>query len=157
MILTRDMKDLMALFEKHAVRDVLVGGFAVNYYGYVRMTQDVDFLVYPSDENARKIMASLDEFEFGKAGIPQEYFEKEGSAIHLGVEPNRIDLLTCLRGIDNDGVFARLRRVEYEGIRIPIISREDLLRAKKNSSRTRDLADAEELEKINRPPEESDG
>ena len=54
---------------------MLVGGHAVNYYGYIRTTQDMDLLIYPSHPNALRIMAALDEFGFGGAGIPQACFE----------------------------------------------------------------------------------
>lgn len=48
------MKDLISLFHKHEVVYAPAGGFAVNYYGYSRMTQDIDFLLYPSKQNATK-------------------------------------------------------------------------------------------------------
>lgn len=147
MLLTDDMKELLEIFEKNDVQYVLVGGYAVNYYGYVRTTQDIDFLLHPSTANAKKIITSLAEFGFGQAGIPQEYFEKEGAAIHLGVEPNRIDLLTCLKGVGNDQIFANKKRARFESIRMNIISLEDLIQAKRQSDRLKDRADAEELEK----------
>ena len=56
MIFTQDMKDLIEIMERHEVEYVLVGGFAVNFYGYVRTTHDVDILVNPSFENARKMV-----------------------------------------------------------------------------------------------------
>ena len=149
MLFSDDMEDLVRLMENHHVRYALVGGFAVNYYGYVRTTQDIDFLIYPSEDNAQKMMAALTEFGFGGAGIPQEYFAKEGTAIHIGVEPNRIDFLTHLQGADNDTVFDNLKEVMIEGVIMKIISYEDLLRVKKASGRLKDQADAEELEKVN--------
>jgi predicted nucleotidyltransferase len=147
MLFTRDMKELVELFVKHGVDYVLVGGFAVNLYGYVRMTQDIDFLIYPSAENALRTMKALDEFGFGGAGIPREYFEKPGSAIHLGVEPNRIDLLTHLKGVSNDDIFANRQEAVLEGTRLYVIALDDLLKAKRQSERPRDLADADELAK----------
>jgi len=147
MLFTRDMKELVDLFVKHDVEYMLVGGFAVNLYGYMRMTQDIDFLIYPSPENAGKMMKALEEFGFGGAGIPREYFEKPGNAIHLGVEPNRIDLLTHLKGVDNDEVFAKKRETELDGVRLYIIPLDHLLKAKRSSDRLRDQADADELEK----------
>lgn len=142
------MRDLLRFFESHSVRYVIVGGFAVNYYGYVRTTQDIDLLVYPSPKNARNVMAALADFGFGGAGIPREYFEREGSAIHLGVEPNRIDILTHLEGIENGVIFANMQRLEYEGMAVNIIALPDLLAAKRSSARLKDRADVEELEKI---------
>jgi hypothetical protein len=148
MIFTQDMKGLIELFEKYNIKYVLVGGFAVNFYGYVRTTQDIDILIYPSPKNAKKMMKALGEFGFGNAGIPKECFENEGTAIHLGVEPNRIDLLTHLKGVSNKEIFAKKKRVLYEKVSLHIISFKDLLDCKKCSHRAKDLADVEELEKI---------
>ena len=145
-----DMKALIRLFKRHRVRYVLVGGHAVNYYGYVRTTQDMDVLVFPSSGNADRIMRAIGEFGFAGAGIPQGLFEREGGAVHLGVEPNRIDILTSLVGAANDEIFARSRVVQIDDVEVSIISLEDLLRVKRGSKRPRDLADADELSKIDR-------
>jgi len=150
MNLSRDMRELLALFKEHGVSYVLVGGFAVNYYGYSRLTQDIDFLILPSAENAGRMMKVLADFGFGEAGIPANCFEREGTAIHLGVEPNRIDFLTSLQGVSNQQLFEHARTVDFDGVRLDVIAYEDLLRVKKSSSRARDRADAEELEKINK-------
>ncbi len=127
---------------------MIVGGHAVNFYGYMRVTQDVDILVYPSVANANAMMAALKEFGFGGAGIPRKCFETEGTAIHLGVEPNRIDLLTSLKGVNIARVFANSRTTELDGVPVRIISLEDLLETKRCSDRPRDQADVEELERI---------
>ena len=147
MLFSNDMKELIELMDRHEVKYALIGGFAVNYYGYVRTTQDIDFLIYPSEDNAANMMSTLIEFGFGEAGIPQEYFAREGTAIHIGVEPNRIDFLTHLQGISNDTVFADLVDVVIEDIKMKMISYKDLIKVKKASGRLKDLADAEELEK----------
>jgi len=108
------------------------------------------FLIFPSKENASKLMKALDSFGFGKAGIPKSFFEEAGNALHLGVEPNRIDLLTHLPGISNLQIFENFQRVKIENIPINIISFSDLIQAKKKSKRLRDQADADELEKSRR-------
>jgi len=149
MLFSKDMKDLLNLFRQHDVQYVLVGGHAVNYYGYVRTTQDIDLLVFPSKENAERIMTVLSRFGFEGAGIPQRLFEREGSAVHLGNEPNRIDILTGLKGVSNEEVFSGARTVDIDDMDVRIISLEHLLLAKRRSSRPRDLADADELSKIN--------
>lgn len=110
--------------------------------------QDIDFLLYPSPANAEAIMEALTEFGFREAGIPKEYFQKVGSAIHLGVEPNRIDLLTHLKGVKNDQIFSNMKRIQLDGILVNIISFEDLIETKLNSDRLKDGADVEELQRI---------
>ncbi len=67
----------------------------------------------------------------------------------FGAEPNRIDILTSLKGEENREILDGSIRVEIEGVSINIIALEDLLRAKRSSDRPRDLADADELAKIN--------
>jgi hypothetical protein len=104
------MKEFIDLLEKYQVEYVVVGGFAVNYYGYIRTTQDIDILIFPSLKNAQNMIDALDEFGFGSAGITRGCFETEGTAVHLGVEPNRIDLLTNLKGVSNEEIFKRKKR-----------------------------------------------
>jgi predicted nucleotidyltransferase len=144
-----DMKTLLGLFGEFGVQYALVGGHAVNYYGYVRTTQDMDLLVLPTTENAERIMDALSAFGFGGAGIPRELFERDRGAVHLGVEPNRIDILTSLKGVDNAAILEGAHIVEVDGVAVTIISLEDLLEVKRSSDRPRDLADADELAKIN--------
>jgi predicted nucleotidyltransferase len=144
-----DMKTLLDLFGRSGVRYTLVGGHAVNYYGYVRTTQDMDLLVLPTTENAERVMEALTAFGFGGAGIPRALFERDQGAVHLGVEPNRIDILTSLKGVDTTTIIDGAETVEIDGVAVSIISLEDLLRVKRLSDRPRDLADAAELAKIN--------
>ncbi len=130
MNLSRDMRELIEYFEKQGVQYLLVGGYAVNYYGYSRMTQDIDFLVMPSSENMQRLMRAMADFGFGGANIPWEYFEREGTAVHLGVEPNRIDLLTSLQGVSNAELIKNANRIEFEGVHLSIIAYEDLIAVK---------------------------
>lgn len=139
------MTELLELFEKHHVLYVVVGGYAVNFYGYVRTTQDIDLLVFPSPGNARQVMRALTDFGFGSAGIPESCFAQPGTAVHLGQEPNRVDLLTRLSGVECEDVFADARRVRLGGLEVNMISLDHLIRAKQSSNRVRDRADADEL------------
>lgn len=147
MLITRDMVDFIRILKNHRVKHVLVGGFAVIYYGYVRTTQDIDILIYPSKANAKKLLKALDEFGFGDIEFTQELFEREGTAIHLGAEPNRINVLTVLKGVANKDVFARMKRIQYKKISLNVISYRDLIDCKRQSTRLKDLADVDMLEK----------
>lgn len=97
-------------------------------------------------------MAALEEFGFGDTGIPKRYLEREGGAIHLGVEPNRIDLLTTLDSVDNDRIFGNVIRGSLGTIKINIIALGDLIEVKDRSSRLKDRADAEELRRLEDVP-----
>lgn len=151
-VLSKDMKDLLEIFERRGVDYAIVGGFAVVFYGYPRHTRELDLLIFPSKENASRVMDALEEFGFGSAGIPKEFFERRASAIHLGAEPNqpnRIDLLTKLEGLDDESVRRGLQQTEFDGCPVRLIGLRELLEAKRNSGRAKDLADVEELKRAN--------
>lgn len=140
-----DMRDFLELLIKHDVQFALCGVFAVTYYGFIRTTMDIDILVYPSATNASRIMLALAEFGFGNAGIEPSAFENPGTVITLGAQPNQIDLLTSMSTEGADAVFADLHVTEIWGMRIPVVSRHSLLRAKKEAGRPKDRIDYEEL------------
>ncbi len=106
---------------------------------------DIDLLIYPSSGNARSMMAVLEEFGFGTAGILPSAFETPGTAITLGVQPNQIDLLTSMSSEAAESVFSDLESANLWDMTIPIVSRRALLRAKREADRPRDRIDIEEL------------
>ncbi|MFO8088432.1 MAG: hypothetical protein R6U13_01225 [Desulfatiglandaceae bacterium] len=140
------MRDLVSLFRKHDVEYAVCGGYAVAYYGFVRMTLDFDLLVLPTHRNAARIMRALDEFGFGDAGLAEETFTREAVAVTLGEQPNQIDILTSIGSQPARDVLSNARLVEIEGMQMPIVDYKDLVKAKKESGRAKDLADVEELE-----------
>lgn len=146
MIITKDMCEFIGLLEQHDVPYAVVGGIAVIYYGNIRTTQDFDVLIFPSAVTAKKMSRVLNDFGFGGVGFSEKLFQQEKTAIHLGVEPNRIDILTSLEGISNAEIRLNVRKVIFQGVSFMMISRDDLIACKRASSRFKDLADVESLE-----------
>ena len=63
--------------------------------------------------------------------------------------PCRIDIITSIDGLQFDDAFSRSELIEIEGIPVHVLSIPDLITNKRSTGRTKDLADAEELEKAN--------
>jgi hypothetical protein len=63
-----DIAEFIRLLHKFGVRYVIVGGEAVIYYGYPRLTGDVDFFYGGSKENRSALYAAL--LEFWDGSIP---------------------------------------------------------------------------------------
>jgi hypothetical protein len=145
--LSPDMRELLQLLLQHDVQFALCGGFAVSYYGFIRTTMDLDLLILPSSENAARMMRALTAFGFGAAGIPEAAFTKRGTAVTLGVQPNQIVLLTSISSEPEDEVFSDVDFADLWGMRIPVVSRRALLRAKQEAGRPKDRIDFEELTK----------
>lgn len=62
---TKDFEELLASLRSHGVRAVVVGGHAVAFHARPRFTKDIDILVEPTDANAKRLLAALEEFGFG--------------------------------------------------------------------------------------------
>jgi len=148
MYFSDDMRDLVSLFRKHDVAYAVCGGYAVAYYGFIRMTLDFDLLVLPTYRNAARIMRALEEFGFGDTGLAEETFTREAVAVTLGEQPNQIDILTSIGSQSARDILSNARLVEIEGMQMPIVDYNDLIRAKKDSGRAKDAADVEELERL---------
>ena len=150
-LLSDDIRDLLRIMTEHGVEFAICGGHAVACHGYPRMTMDVDILLLPTIENAKRIIASLEQFGFGQAGIPPAAFTREGTAITLGEQPNQVDLLTSMSREPVGNIMQNAVWGELAGINVRFVSRDDLLEAKRQAGRPKDLADLDELEKIDAP------
>ena len=146
--LSLGMREFLAILLRHHVDFLICGGHAVAFYGYLRMTMELDILIRPNKQNADRLKAALCEFGFTQAGIPWQAFETEGAAVSLGVQPNQIDLLTSVSGQASDEVFANANTGRIADYDVLFISRDDLLRAKREASRPKDQVDIDELNKI---------
>lgn len=60
--LPQDFKEFLKLLNDHQVEYLLVGGYAVGYYGYPRATADMDIWIALHPKNAEKIVSALIEF-----------------------------------------------------------------------------------------------
>lgn len=73
-ILPDDFKELLRLFNKHRVEYLLIGGYAVAHYGYVRATQDMDLWISIVSSNAAKTVQALIEFGFDSSSLTDNIF-----------------------------------------------------------------------------------
>lgn len=146
MDLISDLKEFVRLLDAHEVKYMVVGGAAVNVLGFVRMTEDLDFWLERSEENADRALAAIAEFgfegEFGKDDLLDPK-----AVLMLGRPPNRIDLLTWISGREFADCYERRTYEDLDGLIVPMISLDDLIANKKASGRYKDLADVEEFEK----------
>jgi hypothetical protein len=66
--------------------------------------------------------------------------------VWLGRAPTRIDLLRSIPGVEFNSAWSRRITVELEGVRVPVIGKEDLIRNKLAVGRAQDLRDARHLQ-----------
>jgi uncharacterized nucleotidyltransferase DUF6036 len=142
--LPKDFKEFIKLLNKNNVRYIVIGGYAVVYHGYVRSTNDIDIWIDIHKDNIKKAIKALDEFGFSSLNINVADFSPN-QIIQLGYPPNRIDLITTPAGVDFETCYESKEQVTIDNIAVNIIDLANLIKAKRASNRTRDLADIEEL------------
>jgi hypothetical protein len=140
------------------VQFVLIGGLAVNAWGVVRGTRDLDIVVDPATENLNRL-AALASAAGGHVHTPEAFVSSGFSIAALLAKEERVEIETSLgsldvvQGLPGVPAYAELRdratEVEIMGVTIAVCSLADLRAMKRAAGRTRDLADLEELEVAN--------
>jgi hypothetical protein len=128
--------------------------------GHARSTGDIDLLVRPTSDNARRVWQALARFgaPLGSAGLTVDDLTRKETVYQIGLPPRRIDILTDISGVDFDGAWQRRIESVWRGHKVGILGLGDLLANKRASVRPKDLLDVQELESLQRtrPPRRSD-
>ena len=143
--LPQDFKEFLELLVTNRVEYLLVGGFAVSYYGYIRTTADIDLWVAVSPENASNLVRAIREFGFRSPDLQESLFLLENKMIRLGNPPFRIGILTGISGVGFDECYRQRTIGTIDGVETQIISLKHLRQNKQASGRLKDLADLDNL------------
>jgi predicted nucleotidyltransferase len=144
-ILPPDFKDFLRLLHLNRIEYLLIGGYAVGYYGYPRATADMDIWIAVSEKNAKKMAEALKAFGMGSSQLNERIFLKAGKMIRMGHPPIRIEIFTEASGVKFAQCYKRRKEVKIDGIKVKMISLEDLKKNKRASGRHKDLSDLENL------------
>ena len=144
-ILPQDFKDFLKLLNLKRIEYLLIGGYAVGYYGYPRATADMDIWIAVSKKNAKRMKEAIKEFGMETPELNESIFLEPGKIIRMGYPPIRIEILTEISGVKFEQCYKRCEEAKIDGIKIKIISLKDLLKNKKASGRHKDLNDLENL------------
>jgi predicted nucleotidyltransferase len=140
---------LQKLIEKK-VDFMLIGGYAVNYYGYNRATADMDVWINPDNNNKLLLLDALAALNFdeeGLAAIRSWNFEKP-QKFHVFQKPFQTEFMTHISGIKYHDAKETAVKTDIDGLMLTVIHINSLIQNKRSTGRTKDLADAEYLEKI---------
>ena len=139
---------LLAAFLAARVDYAVVGGVAVNAYGYVRATNDLDLFIRPTEENARAAFNALLALGVPLDGLQPADLLNDEENLRFGPDEDHIDILASIGEMPFDQVWQNRLITEVQGLSIPFISKSDLIQNKRQTGRLRDLADVEELSLI---------
>ncbi len=135
------------------VEYLIVGGYAVNYYGYRRTTGDLDLLIKPDNGiNKQRLITCFKNLALSDSAIKRLLsldFTKPLIFID-GEEPFKIDFMTKISGVDFNDAWEKRIQVVIDGINVNFIHLNHLLISKISSNRLQDKLDVEKLQEIQR-------
>jgi predicted nucleotidyltransferase len=156
------LRELLERLVEAEIRFILVGGLAVNAWGYMRATQDVDVVPDPDPGN----LAKLDELLRGLGGKVDvggqlldsnsiTTFLRTGDRTFVRTELGQIDILQGLPQVPRyEDLEKQAKEIDLDGLEVRVCSLEHLLEMKRASSRSRDHDDVQALEAAQESGEE---
>jgi hypothetical protein len=145
MLVNSDFKELLSAFNDHQVKYLVVGGYAVMKYAEPRYTKDIDLWVGADNTNAAAVYAALRAFGAPLEEMTEDDFAHEGYFYQMGVAPVRVDILMSITGLRFEQAWERRVIVDFDGVTVPFISKQDLIASKLATGRPQDLIDAQLL------------
>jgi len=139
------LPDVFRCLHVHDVRYVVIGGIAAIVHGVPRTTFDVDLLIEASEPNAARLLKALEAAGIGSAALttPQQLLAHE---ITIFKDVVRVDVQTSTPGLSFADAWHRRVEREVSGVPYWILSKPDLIAAKRAAGRPKDLEDVRVLE-----------
>jgi len=144
---------LLSVFQKHKVDYLIVGGFAVNRYGYSRATGDLDLYLRDTKRNRKNLIEAIDEMGYGRYNMLMDTPIIAGYCEIMMDDGMYADLMTDIPGLDKtkyDEYLSMATVDVVQGFEIRFLHYNHLLENKRATNRPKDRLDVEELERINK-------
>jgi len=148
MFVNSDFSDLLRIFNVNRVKYLVIGGYAVVQYAEPRYTKDLDMWISTDTANAEAVYKSLREFGAPLEGLTAKDFAEEGYFFQMGIPPIRVDIIMGIPGSLFEECWERRNAVDFDGLEVCFISKQDLIAAKRVAGRPQDLIDADSLSKM---------
>jgi hypothetical protein len=147
-----ELLELLKCFYQFDVRYLIVGGFAVNRYGYKRTTGDVDFYLKDSLENRSNLIKALAKMGYGEFDVLMDAPIIAGYCEIMMDSGMYADLMTDIPGLEKklfDSYYNAATIDMIDNIPVRFLHYNHLLENKLKTGRNKDLLDVDELKKIN--------
>jgi len=137
--------DLLQLFDRHKVKYLIIGGYAVSLYSEPRYTKDIDLWIECSISNSRRTFKALKEFGAPLSSISAEDFAISGTMYTAGLPPLRFDVLTRVKGSTFKRAYAERNTINLGKVPLHYVPLNILLSLKKAAGRSQDKLDLRKL------------
>lgn len=152
---------LLRFLEERSIEHIVIGGFAVNAHGFIRVSKDLDIVPNPSRENLERLANALRELnarnaegdDFDDSEFPLNPTSaddlNEGGNFRLDTDLGELDIMQWVAGLDADDPYAELAQQaiggQPDGVHVRICGLAHLRAMKRAAGRPRDLDDLKHL------------
>lgn len=145
-IFNEDFRDFLSALNKHEVRYISRRFFG--YTSWILTHNGMDIWVERSSANYKKIKQAFHEFGMPVFDMTENNFlsHPNWDVFTFGNPPVAIDIMVKVKGLDFSKSYDQSIIFEDEGLKIRTIHKNDLIQAKKNAGRSKDLNDIENLQ-----------
>ncbi|MDP3732401.1 MAG: nucleotidyltransferase [Candidatus Omnitrophota bacterium] len=140
-----DYRELLKILNRHRVKYLIVGAYAVTYYTEPRYTKDLDIWLKPEIKNATRTYKALKEFGAPLKDISVEDLTNKNLVYQIGIEPVRVDLIMNISGVKFEPVWKHRVVADFDGVKVNIMGIKELIESKKATKRRMDIVDIENL------------
>lgn len=145
-MLDKNFKDMLNALNDAGAEYLVVGAHALGAYGQPRATGDFDIWIRTTPENVDRVWVALETFGAPRRKLTKSDLCTPDNVYQIGVAPYRIDIVTSITGVEFEDAWVNRNQTTIDGIRVAVISRDDLLKNKRATGRPKDLADVAWLE-----------
>lgn len=147
-MLHKDFREFLELLNKHNVKFLVVGGYAVAVHGYPRYTGNLDIFIAADSANAAATAMAIQAFGFSESEVDSQLFMNPKSIVEIGREPLKLHVMNSISGITFDECYSKRVVITEDCLDIPFIGYEELIQNKSSTTRGKDRVDVEELTRI---------
>jgi hypothetical protein len=153
-----DPIEVFRALNSHGVDYLIIGGVAVQAYGHVRTTQDIDVIVAPDARNLERLAAALEQLGARLKGVDAHLLGvdptdathlREGADFGLATSAGGLDVWTDAAALKGARSWVQMREgavtAEVDGQSLRFVHRDDLIRMKLAAGREQDLQDVAAL------------
>lgn len=159
------MLDYLAIFRKFnekKIRYIVVGGIAVNLCGIPRMTYDIDLLLDLEYKNVKKFLLLMKEWgfkpkvpvgimDFAKKDKREDWIKNKNMKAFNLINPemaiSEIDVVIDTP-VDYKQAHKKVNNIMLQGVSVPVVSIDGLIKMKQRTGRQQDKADIRYLRKL---------
>lgn len=147
---------LLVKLAEAEVRFIVVGGLAVTLNGYVRLTEDVDFVVERSEGNLLRLIKMLGSFGEGFGGELEvgDFSDKPGAirVIEASID-SQMDIFTVIGGFYFEDLIDESEVAKVGDCQFRYASKAQMIEIKQSSPRDKDKIDVSALKQLLKDPD----